>query len=103
MSQQRRSNLVIGLLLILAGIWFLAVRLVPRLEDWFYDTVSWPLLIVAVGFFLLIFGLLLRAPGMAVPACIVGNLGQESTAVPSFNHINAVFAEFKFINRAYSF
>jgi hypothetical protein len=63
--------LVAGLVLILLGAWFLAVQLVPGLQIWF----SWPLIVVGVGVFLLILGLLTGAPGLAVPACIVGGIG----------------------------
>jgi hypothetical protein len=59
------------LVLILLGAWFLAVQIVPGLDDWF----EWPLLIVGVGALLLVIGLLTGVPGMAVPACIVGGIG----------------------------
>ena len=74
MNKRTRSSLVFGLLLILIGAWFLAVQIVPGL-DWFWDIISWPLIVIAVGVFLLLLGLVLGAPGMAVPACIVGGIG----------------------------
>jgi hypothetical protein len=63
--------LVVGLILVLLGAWFLIVQFVPGLQIWF----SWPLIIVGVGVFLLLLGLVLGAPGMVVPACIVGGIG----------------------------
>ena len=75
MSRRRRSNLVGGILLILLGALFLALQLVPGLGDLVQVEFSWPLIIVGVGVFLLVFGLLAGAPGMAVPACIVGGIG----------------------------
>jgi hypothetical protein len=36
---------------------------------------AWPLIVVAVGVFLLIFGLMVGAPGMAIPASIVSGIG----------------------------
>jgi hypothetical protein len=71
MESTKRSGLAIGLLLILAGAWFLAIQFVPGLRVWF----SWPMIIVGVGVFLLVLGLLLGESGLAVPACIVGGIG----------------------------
>jgi hypothetical protein len=74
MNRKTRSNLVLGLLLILIGAWFLAAQFVPGLS-WFWGVFDWPLIIVSVGVFLLLLGLVLGAPGMAIPACIVGGIG----------------------------
>jgi hypothetical protein len=59
----------------LLGALFLALQLVPGLGDLIQLEFSWPLIIIGVGVFLLVFGLLVGAPGMAVPACIVGGIG----------------------------
>ena len=75
MDQQMRRNLVVGVVLVLLGVWFLAVQFVPGLGSWINIEWSWPLLIMAVGAFLLLFGLLVGAPGMAVPAVIVAGIG----------------------------
>ncbi len=75
MDRGRRSSLAVGVVLILLGAWFLAVRLVPELEAWVTANIDWPLIVVGVGVVLLVFGLLAGAPGMAVPACIVGGIG----------------------------
>ena len=75
MSRSTRSGLAGGLLLILLGGWFLAVQLVPGLSDWFWQTFDWPFVIIGVGVCLLIFGLVVGAPGMAVPATIVSGIG----------------------------
>ena len=74
MNKRTRSSLVFGFLLILIGGWFLAVQLVPGL-DWFWDIISWPVIVIGVGVFLLLLGLIISAPGMAVPAAIVGGIG----------------------------
>jgi hypothetical protein len=71
MDHRRRSNLAVGLVLILLGALFLAVQWVPGLQAWF----SWPLIIAGIGGILLIIGLLTGVPAMAVPACIVGGIG----------------------------
>ena len=71
MNRRHRSSLAGGLVLILLGVLFLAVQLMPGLQLWF----SWPLIIVGVGVLLLILGLVTGVPGLAVPACIVGGIG----------------------------
>ena len=71
MHRRRRSSLAGGLLLILLGILFLVVQQVPELQLWF----SWPWIIIGVGGFLLVLGLVIGEPSMAIPACIVGGIG----------------------------
>lgn len=75
MGRRRRSNLAVGVVLVLIGAWFLAVQLVPGLGQWINIEFSWPLIIVGIGVLLLIIGLLTGAFEMAVPACIVGGIG----------------------------
>lgn len=75
MDRERRSALVVGLLLILVGVVALAFQLVPDLAAWVNWANAWPLFIVGAGFALLVIGLLAGAPGLAVPACIVGGIG----------------------------
>ncbi|HBY09631.1 MAG TPA: hypothetical protein DEH22_18270 [Chloroflexi bacterium] len=75
MSKKTRSGLAAGVLLILIGGWFLALELFPGWGDWFWQTFDWPFLVIGVGVCLLIFGLAVGAPGMAVPAAIVAGIG----------------------------
>ncbi len=74
MEESRRSALVGGIVLILVGILFLVGQIVPGLWGW-VGPLSWPLIVVGVGVLLLLIGLASNAPGMAVPACIVGGIG----------------------------
>lgn len=74
MNKSTRSSLIFGIIFILIGAWFLAVQLVPGL-DWFWQIITWPVIVIIVGVFLLVLGLILRAPGMAIPASIVGGIG----------------------------
>ncbi len=74
MNQRQRSSLAAGLVLILVGGLLLAVQFVPGLQDW-YEALGWPLYLFAVAGGLLLIGILTGAPGMAVPACIVGGIG----------------------------
>jgi hypothetical protein len=75
MRRRQRSNLAVGLILILVGAWFLAVQVFPNLRVWSNLTFSWPLIVIGAGVLLLIVGLLAGETGMAVPACIVGGIG----------------------------
>lgn len=75
MESHRKTNLVGGIVLILIGAYFLAVQIFPGLGLQIDIEFSWPLILVGVGFFLLLFGLLVNAPDMAVPACIVAGIG----------------------------
>jgi hypothetical protein len=77
MSKERRSDLIFGIILLLIGGWFLAAQfeLVPGLNEIMNIDYQWPLIVIGVGVFLFLFGLLTRNPAMSVPACIVGGIG----------------------------
>ncbi len=75
MEHSQRARVGGGLVLILVGIAFLAVEVVPGLRFWVYGQYGWPVWLIGVGAALLLFGLVVGAPGMAVPACIVGGIG----------------------------
>lgn len=75
MHRQRRTNIALGIVLILVGAWFLARLFFPGLREWYDMTFSWPMTVIGVGAFLFLLGLLLGTPGMAVPAAIVGGIG----------------------------
>jgi len=71
MGRRRKSTLAAGLALILLGMLLLVAQFTPGWQRW----LDWPMIVVGVGAFLLIFGLLAGAPRMAVPACVVGGIG----------------------------
>jgi hypothetical protein len=75
MNRKTRSNWALGVILILVGGWFLAIQIAPDLNDWFWDIFDWPYIIIAVGVFLLLFGILAGTPGLSVPASIVTGIG----------------------------
>jgi uncharacterized integral membrane protein len=75
MDRTKRSTLAVGILLVLVGAYFVVANLVPAFNDWINVTMSWPLIIIAVGVGLLVLGLLVGAPEMAIPAVIVGGIG----------------------------
>ncbi len=73
MESRTRSSVVGGVLLILLGLFFLINQVMP--QEWLRLNMEWPMIVIGVGIFLLIFGLLVGAPGMAVPAAIVSGIG----------------------------
>ncbi len=75
MHRTERSRLAFGILLILIGIAFLVDRLYPSLLAWVQIEFTWPLIIIGVGIFLLLLGLLVGAPETAVPAAILAGIG----------------------------
>lgn len=75
MDQRQRSYLVGGVLLVLLGLLLLVFQTVPELQKLLAITDTWPLIVIGVGVGLLVFGLLINAPGMAIPAMIVGGIG----------------------------
>ena len=75
MAQQRRTALAGGIILIVLGVMFLAGQIMPGLSRWLRIEYSWPLWVIGSGAFLFILGLMTGAPGLAVPACIVGGIG----------------------------
>ncbi len=77
MTKERRSDLVFGVILLLIGAWFLLAefKLLPGLNAILNVQNQWPLIVIGVGVLLFLLGLLARAPGMSVPACIVGGIG----------------------------
>ncbi len=75
MERRERSRLAFGILLILIGALFLAARFFPIFTTWIQIQFTWPLILIVVAVFLLLLGLLVGAPDLAVPACIVAGIG----------------------------
>ncbi len=74
-SGRWRGSFVAGLLLIVIGVFLLAVQWVPGLYLWVSWERSWPLLIVALAVFLAIIGLASLRPDMAIPVAVIGGIG----------------------------
>ena len=72
--KQNRSNLFLGLLLILLGGWLIATNQVPALKEW-VEGIGWPIYTIGAGLLILFIGLLTNSPGMAIPASIVMGIG----------------------------
>jgi len=76
MEKRNRTQLVLGLILILAAGWLIATRISPNLANLIkLPPFDWPMWVILAGALLLVIGLLTGAPGMAVPACIVAGIG----------------------------
>jgi len=73
--RQNRTNLALGILLILIGGWLVVTRQVPAVQDWLDENFTWPVWTIGAGLLILLIGLLTGAPGMAVPASIVAGIG----------------------------
>jgi hypothetical protein len=75
MDTERRSNIALGLVLLLVGGWFLATQFYPQLTDLLPLQYDWPWWVIGVGLLFLVMAVLLRAPGLAVPASIISGIG----------------------------
>lgn len=75
MERRSRSSSLGGVLLIVLGLFFLVYQVMPERLNWFQIEMSWPVIVITVGMGLMLFGLLVGAPGMAVPASIVSGIG----------------------------
>jgi hypothetical protein len=67
--------LVLGLLLIGCGLALILAVNNPQLSRWWEAARSWPVLVIAGGLGLLLLGLLINVPEMAIPASIVAGIG----------------------------
>jgi hypothetical protein len=74
MDSRARTQLALGLLLILAAAFLAALRFYPPLRA-LIPPVDWPMWIIIAGGIVLLIGLLVGAPGMAVPACVTAGVG----------------------------
>ncbi len=75
MEQARRTNIAFGVILLLLGLWFLALQMMPGLSSILGLSMSWPLIVVGVGIVFLLFGIFAGVPAFAIPACIIAGIG----------------------------
>jgi hypothetical protein len=75
MDRKNRSQLGLGIILILLGGWFIAQKTVPGLQEWVTQFSVWPFTVIGAGAIILLLALILGAPGLAVPASIVAGIG----------------------------
>ncbi len=75
MERRNRTQLALGIILILVAAWLIAARTWPNLTNFLHLTFDWPVWVMLSGAAILFIGLLVGAPGMAIPACIVSGIG----------------------------
>jgi hypothetical protein len=73
--RQNRTNLFLGILLILIGAWLVVTRQVTAVQNWLDQNFAWPMWTIGAGLLVFLIGLLTGAPGMAVPASIIAGIG----------------------------
>jgi hypothetical protein len=74
MERKNRTQLALGIILILAAGWLIVSRVYPDLA-FGLSFATWPMWVIFSGVVILFIGMLVGAPGMAVPACIVAGIG----------------------------
>jgi hypothetical protein len=71
----RRQSLAVGIILIVLGGLILASQIWSATFDCLNIEQIWPVLMITAGMGLLMLGIVLRVPSLAVPGCIVGGIG----------------------------
>ena len=101
---EHRRGMIVGLMFILLGGFFLATELMPDI----FGGLSYPYIIIGIGGTFLLSALFTRTGGLAVPACVIGGIGailyyQELTQdwaswsyiwtlIPGFVGVGVIFA-----------
>jgi hypothetical protein len=93
MSKSNRTQLIFGILLVLAGIWFVAVQQVPSLGAWTNLHLDWPLFVVAAGIIILVIGLVTGEPRMSIPASLVAGIG----GILYYQNLKAAYDSWSFL------
>lgn len=75
MNKQGRTQLALGVILILLGAWFLLDKSMPAFHSLFNKYTEFPFNMFLIGGGILIIGLVTGQPGMSVPAAIVAGVG----------------------------
>jgi hypothetical protein len=75
MNNRGRSQLALGIILILLGAWVLMDKTLPAFHNFFSQYTEFPLNMLLIGAGIFIVGLVLGQPSMAIPAAIVAGIG----------------------------
>ncbi len=75
MEKQNRTQLILGILLILIGILYVVGQQIPALKQLTHLQFVWPFYVIGAGLLILVIGLLTGAPHMAIPASLVAGIG----------------------------
>jgi hypothetical protein len=100
MNRYGRTQLALGVILILLGAWFLLDKSVPAFHSLFDKYTQWPMNMLLIGAGIFIVGLVLGQPGMAVPAAVVAGIGgifyyqQTTSSYDSWSYMWALIPGF---------
>lgn len=75
MDRSDRTRIGVAVALILLGLWFLAVQLLPPLQSFNLRGENWPLAVVIAGAVLAVISLVSWTPELMIPAFVIGGLG----------------------------
>lgn len=75
MFKQSRSQLALGVILILLGGWFLLDKSVPAFHSIFEKYTIFPFNMFLIGAVIFVIGLVIGQPGLSVPAVVVAGIG----------------------------
>ncbi len=75
MDKKNRTQLVLGLVLILVAGWLVLNQIQPEWTAWLHLDFEWPMWVMLSGAALLLIGLATGNSEMAIPACIVAGVG----------------------------
>lgn len=70
-----RSQLTLGLILILLGVGFMLNQTVPAFRDFFEAYSKWPMNMFLIGGLIFLFALIVGQPGLSVPAALIAGIG----------------------------
>lgn len=91
--KQNRSNLALGIILLVVGGWLLVSRQVPEIQEWLSDHSTGSIYTIGAGVLILLIGLITNAPGMAVPASIVAGIG----GILYYQEVNSAYASWSYM------
>lgn len=75
MERKNRTQLVLGILLVLGAAWLVLSQVKPEWTSWLHLVFDWPVWVMLAGAALLVIGLATGSAEMAVPATIVAGIG----------------------------
>lgn len=73
--KRKRGSMVVGFLLVLAGVAWIAHQYFPQYFQWLPRDWVWPYYIITVGGIFILVALLAGTGGLAVPGCIITTIG----------------------------
>lgn len=75
MSKSGRSQLALGVILVLIGVWFLLDQTMPTFGNFVDRYTEWPINLLLIGAGLFVVALVIGAPGLSIPAAIIAGIG----------------------------